>query len=74
MKIPKEAVPSPLMTTEHDLYDLFDVVWSKFFPAIKAGKPNPLTEAEKLVLDKAPLWLQEVGWARQELEKMEKEE
>lgn len=68
MKIPKDAVPPPLMTTEHDLYELFNAVWAKFFSAIKAGKPNPLTEAEKIVLDKAPLWIQDVGWARQELQ------
>lgn len=54
---------------ERDLYQLFDMVWAKFYAQIKDkplfGKTEvDLTEAESFVLDKGPKWLQNIGYYR----------
>ena len=59
----------PLRSTEQDLYKLFDTVWAKFFAGVKNGYDSALTPAEQIVLDCGHKWLQEVGWARQEIAK-----
>lgn len=57
----------PLKSTEQDLYKLFDTVWDKFYNGVKNGYDSALTPAEQIVLDCGGKWLQDVGWARQEL-------
>lgn len=58
-----------LHAIERDLYQLFDMVWAKFYAQIK-NKPLfdktevDLTEAESFVLDKGPKWLQNIGYYR----------
>ena len=58
-----------LHAIERDLYQLFDMVWAKFYAQIK-DKPLfdktevDLTEAESFVLDKGPKWLQNIGYYR----------
>lgn len=59
----------PLRSTEEDLYKLFDTVWDKFYNGVKNGYDSALTPAEQIVLDCGGKWLQDLGWARQELTK-----
>lgn len=59
----------PLRSTEEDLYKLFDTVWDKFYNGVKNGYDSALTPAEQIVLDCGGKWLQDVGWARQEIAK-----
>lgn len=59
----------PLRSTEQDLYKLFDTVWDKFYNGVKNGYDSALTPAEQIVLDCGGKWLQDIGWARQEIAK-----
>ena len=59
----------PLKSTEQDLYKLFDTVWDKFYNGVKNGYDSALTPAEQIVLDCGGKWLQDIGWARQEIAK-----
>ena len=58
----------PLETTEQQLYELFDKVWSKHYAGIKEKGTNVLTDAENLVLWNGPDWLQDIGYWRTNLE------
>lgn len=62
-----------LHAIERDLYQLFDMVWAKFYAQIK-NKPLfdktevDLTEAESFVLNQGPKWLQNIGFYRELVE------
>ena len=58
-----------LHAIERDLYQLFDMVWAKFYAQIKSGKTeDKMTEAEYFVLDQGPKWLQNIGYYRESIE------